>query len=142
MKIEVKRIARRDTYTIGKLYIDDKYMCDTLEDTDRGLTDSMSVDDIKGKKVYGKTAIPSGTYKVSWTYSNKFKKYLPLIENVKGFEGIRIHSGNIPADTYGCLLLGQNKVVGKVINSRDVCNKVLPMIENACKSENVTIKIS
>ena len=106
MNIELKRIARRDTYTIGKLYINGQYVCDVLEDTDRGLTNTMSLADIKAKKVYGKTAIPTGTYTVNWTYSNKFKKYLPIILNVPGFEGIRIHSGNVPDDTYGCLLLG------------------------------------
>ena len=78
MKIVLKRIAKRDSYTIGRLYIDGVKFCDTLEDKDRGLTQSMSVEDIKSKKVYGKTAIPTGTYTVSFNYSNKFRKQLPL----------------------------------------------------------------
>lgn len=106
MEIKVKRIAKRDTYTIGKLYIDGVYECDTLEDKDRGLTKSMKLDEIKAKKIYGKTAIPTGTYQVVWSYSAKFKKPLPLLLNVPGYEGIRIHSGNTDADTYGCLILG------------------------------------
>lgn len=74
MTILLKRIALRDTYTIGKLYIDGQYICDTIEDKVRDLS--------KEKKVYGETAIPYGTYKVLWTYSPKYKKYMPLLENV------------------------------------------------------------
>lgn len=78
----------------------------------------MSVEQIKKSKVYGETAIPTGTYSVTYTYSTRFKKYMPLINNVKGFDGIRIHSGNTAKDTLGCIIVGDNKVVGKVINSR------------------------
>lgn len=141
MEMLVKRIARRSTYTIGKLYIDGKYVCDTLEDVDRGLKQSMSLDEIKNIKVYEKTAIPTGTYKVLWTYSQKYKRNMPLLQNVPGYEGIRIHSGNGPDDTAGCILLGENKVVGKVINSRNTCNKLYPIIEKACKTGNVIITI-
>lgn len=141
MEILVKRIARRETYTIGKMYIDGKYVCDTLEDKDRGLKQTMPLEEIKEKKVYGKTAIPEGKYQVIWSYSNKFKKSLPLLLNVPGYEGIRIHSGNTDVDTYGCILLGENKVVGKVINSIVTCNKVLPLISKACGSEKVYITV-
>lgn len=106
MEILVKRIARKEKYTIGKMYIDGQYVCDTLEDTDRGLKKSMSLEEIKQKKVYGQTAIPEGKYQIIWSYSNKFKKNLPLLLNVPGYEGIRIHSGNTDVDTYGCILLG------------------------------------
>ena len=142
MEIVLNRIAKKDSYTIGKLYIDGKYVCDTCEDKDRGLTDSMTVEEIKSKKVYGQTAIPTGTYTVSYTMSNRFKKMMPLINNVKGFEGIRIHSGNTAADSLGCIILGENKAVGKVLNSRATCAKVYPMIEAASKKgENITITI-
>lgn len=142
MDILVKRVAKRETYTIGKLYIDGKYYCDTVEDKDRGLKDSMTVEDIKAQKVYGKTAIPTGTYSVSYTMSNKFKKMMPLINNVKGFEGIRIHSGNTADDSLGCIILGENKVTGKVLNSRATCEKVYKLIEAAVgKGEKVTIHI-
>ena len=114
-------------------------MCDTLEDRDRGLDDTMNVEDIKKKKVYGETAIPYGTYKVSITYSNRFKKMLPLIENVKGFSGIRIHSGNTAKDSLGCILVGENKEVGKVINSRKTFDVLFDLIKN---EKNLFITIS
>lgn len=105
MEIKVKRIARKDNYTIGHLYVDGEYLCDTLEDKDRGLKDTDDLEHIKKVKVKGETAIPMGAYKVRLTFSPRFKKTLPLIENVKGFDGIRIHSGNTPKDTEGCLLV-------------------------------------
>ena len=141
MEILVKRIARKEKYTIGKMYINGQYVCDTLEDTDRGLKQTMPLEEIKNKKVYGQTAIPTGKYQIVWSYSNKFKKSLPLLLNVPGYEGIRIHSGNTDVDTYGCILLGQNKVVGKVINSIATCNKVLPLIKDACGIEKVYITV-
>lgn len=124
MELTLKRIAKKDTYTIGKLYVDGEYFCDTLEDKDRGLTSDMSLKDIKKIKVYGQTAIPSGRYRVTMNMSSRFKKVMPLLLNVPGFDGIRIHSGNTAADTQGCILLGQNKVVGKVINSRIYTDKL------------------
>lgn len=128
IKLRIKRIAKQPTYTIGKLYIDDKYYCDTLEDTDRGLKQSDSLEQIKAKKVYGQTAIPTGEYYVNLTYSPKFKRILPVIYDVKGYEGIRIHSGNTPADTLGCVLVGYNKIKGKVINSKDTLNQLIDIL--------------
>lgn len=140
MKITLKRIALKGTYTIGKLYIDGEYFCDTLEDKVRDLNKN-GVFDNGEKKIYGQTAIPYGTYNVKWTYSNKFKKYMPLIENVPSFAGIRIHAGNSSADTQGCVLVGENKAVGKVLNSKNTVNKLYPIIEKACKNDSVTIEI-
>lgn len=139
MKLELKRIAKRPTYTIGRLYIDGQYFCDTCEDCDRGLRDDMPLDYIKHAKVYGITAIPTGTYKVSITYSQKFKKNLPLIHNVKGFEGIRIHSGNTADDSLGCVLVGENKAVGKVLNSRATMDRLMPIL---LKAKDIEITIS
>lgn len=116
------RIANRPTYCIGKLYIDGQYLCDTIEDTDRGLDDRMSEEDILKLKVKGETAIPSGIYPVTITYSPKYKKQMPLINNVKGYSGVRIHSGNTSKDTEGCVLVGLNKEVGKVLDSRKIYN--------------------
>lgn len=138
MRLELKRIAKRPTYTIGRLYIDGQYFCDTCEDCDRGLRDDMPLEYIKHAKVYGITAIPTGTYKVSITYSQKFKKNLPLIHNVKGFEGIRIHSGNTADDSLGCVLVGENKAVGKVLNSRATMDRLMPILLKA-KDMEITI---
>lgn len=139
MKLKLKRIAKKDTYTIGKLYIDDIYFCDTLEDRDRGITNDMTEEDISKIKVKGETAIPIGTYNISITYSPKFKRDMPLIENVKGFAGIRIHSGNTDKDSEGCILVGENKIIGKVINSRETYNK---LFNRLVKEKNkITIEI-
>jgi hypothetical protein len=114
------------SYTIGRLYANSIIVSDTIEDRDRGLTDSMPLTQIKAKKIYGETAIPKGTYTVVGTVSPKFKnrvwakKYngiVPEIIGVKGFSGIRIHPANTAAELLGCIAPGQNKVKGKVINS-------------------------
>lgn len=140
MKLTLKRIALRPTYTIGKLYIDDAYFCDTLEDAVRDTNKSGKFDNGE-QKIKGKTAIPYGTYEIKWTYSPRFKKYTPQLMNVPSFEGIRIHSGNSSDHTEGCLLLGENKQVGKVLNSRATINKFYPIIKEACSNGKVTIEI-
>jgi len=95
MLIEVKRFEFKDTYTVGKMYIDNIYECYTLEDVVR-----------KGAKVNGQTAIPTGTYNLIINHSNRFNRDLPLLENVPNFTGVRIHSGNTSANTEGCILVG------------------------------------
>lgn len=140
MKLTLKRIALRPTYTIGKLYIDDAYFCDTLEDTVRDTNKSGKFDNGE-QKIKGKTAIPYGTYEIKWTYSPRFKKYTPQLMSVPSFEGIRVHAGNTSADTEGCLILGENKQVGKVLNSRATINKFYPIIKKACSNGKVTIEI-
>lgn len=140
MKLTLNRIALRQTYTIGKLYIDGKYFCDTLEDTVRDTNKSGKFDNGE-EKIKGKTAIPYGTYEIKWTYSPRFKKYTPQLMNVPSFEGIRIHSGNSSTDTEGCLLLGENKKVGMVLNSRATINKFYTLIKKACSKGKVTIEI-
>lgn len=117
MNILVDRFYKGSKYTVGKLYIDNKYICDTMEDKDRGLTQDMPLTEIKKKKVYSQTAIPTGTYKVVVNNSPKFKRNLPRLLNVPGYEGILIHRGNTHVDSAGCILVGENKLVGKVINS-------------------------
>lgn len=140
MKLTLKRIALRPTYTIGKLYIDDAYFCDTLEDTVRDINKNGKFDNGE-QKIKGKAAIPYGTYEIKWTYSPRFKKYTPQLMNVPSFEGIRVHAGNTSADTEGCLILGENKQVGKVLNSRATINKFYPIIKEACSNGKVTIEI-
>ena len=127
MKLELKRIAYKETYTIGKLYIDGIYFADTLEDK------------VRDMKIKDKTAIPCGTYKVQITYSNRFKKMMPLLLNVPGFEGIRIHNGNSESDTSGCILVGQNKVKGKLVNSRVIYEMLMDKL-NKEKDIEIIIK--
>lgn len=119
MKIIVKRTFLGKDYTIGKMYLDGAYFCDTLEDTVRPA----------GHKIYGETAIPAGKYKVIKTMSPRFKKLLPLICDVPGFAGVRIHAGNTAADTEGCILVGENKIKGKVINSQITMNKLMAKLD-------------
>ena len=129
MEILIKRTAKLNEYTIGNLYIDDQYLCNTLEDTDRGLKDSQSLLYIKAKKIFSKTAIPTGTYKVELTYSFRFKRVLPLIVGVKGFDGIRIHQGNFPKDTEGCILVGKNTFKGGISESKETLEKLLKKLD-------------
>ena len=140
MEITLKRVALRDTYTIGKLYIDGSYFCDTLEDKVRDLNKD-GVFDNGEVKIKGKTAIPYGTYEVVWSYSPRFGKFTPRLLNVNSFDGVLIHSGNTAEDTEGCIIVGQNKEVGKVLNSRETVNKLYPIIEDACKKEKVELEV-
>ena len=139
MKLTLRRIARKNAYTIGRLFVDGVYFCDTIEDCDRGLTDQMAEAEIKRKKVYGETAIPTGTYKVILNYSPKYKKTMPLLLNVKGFSGIRIHSGNYATDSLGCIIVGFNKKVGMVVESRATYNKLFDILRSA-KGIEIEIK--
>lgn len=121
MKVVIERYERAKNYTIGNMYVDGRLFCNTIEDADRGLCQDMSEAQIAAKKVYGETAIPTGKYKVQITYSPKYKRKMPQILNVKGFEGIRIHSGNTAKDSLGCVLLGDKLKAGFVTNSRLRC---------------------
>ena len=140
MRLTLKRIANRKDYCIGKLYINGKYFCDTLEDVDRGLDDSMTEDEIKQSKIKEQTAIPVGIYTVLLTYSPKYKRIMPLINNVKGYSGIRIHSGNSSKDTEGCLLVGKNTVVGRLTDSRNTYNALFKRLQQK-GSNKITIEI-
>lgn len=137
MKLTLKRIALRPTYTIGKLYIDGKYFCDTCEDKVRDANKNGVFDE--EKKVYGITAIPYGTYKVILSMSNRFKRVLPLLLDVPEFSGIRIHSGNSADDSLGCILVGENKQVGKVLNSRKTEQKLMKILKET--DEDIEIEI-
>lgn len=142
MEIKVNRIARKGGYTIGRLFINNEYFCDTLEDTDRWLKSTMSVNEILAKKRKGITAIPTGKYDVILSFSPRFKRVLPLLLSVKCYEGVRIHAGNTAEDTEGCLLVGENKERGKVINSRATLEKLMSvLLECEKKKEKVTILI-
>ena len=140
MNLVLKRIYLGQDYTIGKLYIDDIYFCDTLEDKVRDINKDGKFGN--GEiKIHSETAIPYGTYEIRVTYSNHFKRNLPLLLNVSSFEGIRIHRGNTPADTEGCILLGENKIKGKVINSTQYELALTDKLINAQKNNKITIDI-
>lgn len=118
MKIILKRIFKGPDYTIGKLSIDGKYFCDTLEDTVRA----------PGVKIPGKTAIPAGKYKIKLTESLRFKRLMPRLMDVPGFTGVLIHAGSTAEDTRGCILVGKNLVKGKVLDSRETFAKLLRLL--------------
>lgn len=114
-----KIIVNRDTYnpknTLGKMYINDVFFCETLEDVVRDINKDGDLADTNETKVYGETAIPSGIYKMIINMSNRFKKEMPLLLDVKGFEGIRIHAGNTDIDTHGCILVGLTRIKNNTI---------------------------
>lgn len=118
VELLLKRIFKGPQYTIGKLYINGKYFCDTLEDV------------VRETKIPNETAIPPGTYKVIVNMSPRFKRLLPRLLNVPGFDGILIHRGNTPSDTSGCILVGENKVKGKVINSTPYEKKLVEILKD------------
>ena len=185
MEIVIKRIAKKNTYTIGRLYLladgdvkrktlpgkhtgdkrsfrnsfdmeklsKDTYFCDTLEPTWRNLKGiDLKPEEVNAKysrqsgkvarKIPGHTAIPEGSYRVLVTLSPRFKEWLPYIQGVPDFEGIRIHAGNYPDDTQGCILVGENRLRGMVVNSRIWLHRLMKRIKEAEKgNEAVWITI-
>ena len=151
MDLILKRIFKGTDYTIGNLYVNGDKFSDTLEDTDRGLNSTMNLDDIKKIKKAGITAIPTGRYKITLNVqSPKFKHYkqyefcdgyLPRLVGVPGFDGILIHIGNYPADTDGCLLVGQNTKKGMVTNSTNTFKELYARLK-AANANNESIYIT
>ena len=141
MEILVVRYHKKPTYTIGKMFLNGMYFCDTLEDTDRGLSDSMPLSQIQKQKRYGDTAIPTGRYLVELTASPRFGRTLPILIGVKGFDGIRIHRGNTSEDTLGCILVGYNKAVGKVINSANTEQRLMDALRQTQYGEKIYITV-
>lgn len=147
MKIKLKRIALKKDYTIGKLYIDDVYFCDTLEDTVRDLNKNGKFDNDE-KKIYGQTAIPYGTYEVTTNVvSSRFKNRIwakpyngkiPRLLNVQSFDGVLLHPGSSQLDTSGCILVGKNTIVGRLTDSQKTFHLLMQKIKN---QKNITIEI-
>ena len=145
MEILVYRKWPRVGYCIGRVYIDGQLVCNSLEDEDRGLSDAMDERVIRNRKIYGKTAIPKGRYKIDMTtVSPKFSKYpfymevcqgkLPRLKNVKGFDGILIHVADGPkgADLLqGCIGVGENRIVGGLVNGKETFKKVYKLMKDA-----------
>lgn len=141
MKLRLERKYFKDTYTIGNLYIDDSFFCNTLEDKNRDLNKNGKFDNGE-VKMYAETCIPFGTYDVKITFSPKFKRELPWLQNVPSFTGILIHRGNTAKDSAGCILVGENKAVGKVLNSTPYEEKLVKMMKEATtRGEEITIEI-
>lgn len=152
MELKLKRRYKGDGYTIGMLTVDGKYFCDTLENTDRGLDQSMTEANIRHIKVKGATAIPTGTYRIDMaTKSPRFKArwwarqfggIVPRLVGVKGFVGVLIHPGNTADDTDGCILCGENKVKGQVVNSAATYVRLVnAMLDALVRGETITITI-
>ncbi len=150
MELRLKRIARRETYTIGRLYIDGERFCDTIEDKDRGMSQSLPVSVNIAKKKKGVTAIPTGRYRITLdVVSPRFSKKsayrfcegrLPRLVNVPAFDGVLIHIGNTARDTEGCILVGQNKAVGKVLNSTETFRKLYERLKASKDYIYITIE--
>lgn len=150
MELLLKRIARRDSYTIGHLYIDGQYFCDTCEDADRGLRQDLPLSVNMAKKRRGITAIPTGRYRV--TLGVKSKKYstkkqydftggfIPRLVNVPAFDGILIHIGNTAADSEGCILVGRNTKVGMVLESTKTFRDLYARLKSATGEIYITVK--
>ncbi len=153
MKLKVERRWPKVTYTIGRLYIDGIFYCNTLEDYDRGLKQSDPLHVIQRKKVAGETAIPKGLYEVSMNvtspkyagvawYYNFCRGKMPRLKDVPGFDGILIHPGTTALDTKGCILVGKNTKVGKLTDSRACFQQVYKLMKAAADSgEEITIEI-
>ena len=156
MELTLKRIALMSEYTIGKLYVDGEYVCDTIEDTVRDL-------DKDGKfangevKIPGKTAIPYGRYEITmkvkspkysnfskYSWAKKYDGYLPRLLNVPHFDGVLIHVGNSALDSEACVLVGENKVVGKVINSVNTFRRLMDdyLVPAKKRNENIVITVN
>jgi len=133
MELQLKREIFTEQSTIGTLTIDGKFECYILEDKDRGINNTLTLEQIMRVKVYGKTAIPYGRYEVDWTMSARFKKMMPILLNVIGWSGIRIHSGNSELDSLGCLLCGTRKLTNRITESTIATNKLYAKIEAAKK---------
>lgn len=146
MNLKSIRKFKGEKYTISDFYINGVKLCNICEDPVRELVDKNKDGDFNDPgegKIYGSTAIPAGKYEVIITYSNRFKKYLPLLLNVPGYDGIRIHPGNSAIDTHGCLLPGINDMQGRVSQSIKYFTLIFDKISNAIniKKEKVFIDI-
>lgn len=135
MKLKINREHCKSNYTIGDLYINYEdgsgynFYCNTMEDRVRDLNKDGDLNDKGEGKVFKETAIPYGTYYLELSFSTKYKKIMPRILNVKGFDGILIHPGNTAEDSWGCILIGDNTEQGMVTNSINTFKKLMLLFE-------------
>lgn len=141
MEIKVERKVKTEISTIGRVMVGNVLECYSLEDRDRDLKQTDDLPSIIKRKVFAKTAIPSGRYEVIISYSNRFKKQMPLLLNVPGFEGVRIHSGNKAEDTEGCILLGKSEGVNWIGQSRNAYDALMDELRAVTLQEKIFITI-
>lgn len=155
LNLELRRIFTNSGYTIGHLFINGEYVCDTIEDADRGLRSDMPLKEIKAKKVYGETAIPTGTYDITmntksqkysdferYKWAKDYDGYLPRLLNVPGFDGVLIHVGNYAnPDSLGCILVGFNKAKGMVTDSTTTFKMLMNKYLVPASKQNTKISI-
>lgn len=139
-EIFIRRVDRNDKRTISPFEYSGVTIF-TLEDTDRNLKQDMPLAGIKEIKVPGKTAIPYGRYEVGISYSNRFKKLMPIVFDVPGFSGIRIHPGNTEEDTDGCPLVGLSRSTDTVLQSRIAYSRFFEWLEKTLKTEKVYLNV-
>lgn len=151
MEIKVDRKWKKEKYTIGRLYINGEFICNTIEDTDRGLTQSMSEEEIKSKKIYGQTAIPTGRYKILMNvvspkfsqkefYMNVCKGKVPRLEGIKGFSGVLIHSAATADNVEGCIGVGFNTEIGRLTSIKEAFEKVYSKLSSSKEDIWITIE--
>jgi hypothetical protein len=128
MKLKVVREIKTEVSTIGKLFVNEKFFCYTLEDKDRGLKQTDSLLFINTKKIFGVTAIPSGSYELIVNLSPKFKRMLPRILNIKGFDGVLMHRGNSADHSLGCILVGYKKGDNAIFDSTKAENDLVNLL--------------
>ena len=142
LKIFVERKYYKEEYTIGNMFIDGKWFCNTLEDKDRGLSQSLSLSQNKKLKVYGKTAIPKGVYDIEIHFWSKYRINVPLLKDVPAFTGILIHNGKDQNSTLGCILVGLNTIKGKLTDGKKYLTELTKIIKDAkSKGKKVIIEI-
>ena len=154
MELLLDRKYKKEKYTIGNLYVDGRWVCNTLEDTDRGLSQSLPLSVNKAKKRAGVTAIPTGRYRVTLEIQSpkmlrnpsKYTAYafcdyrVPRLINVPAYEGVLIHIGNTAAHSEGCVLVGMNTVKGQLTQSTETFRRLYAMLKGATGSIYITIK--
>ncbi|MCM1312275.1 MAG: DUF5675 family protein [Bacteroides sp.] len=135
MELVVKRVAFRSTYTVGCLYVDHKFFCDTFE--------PRAINWAVEKKIPGRTAVPEGIYSITLALSQKFLRLMPYLKGVPEFQGVMFHWGNYPRHTTGCILVGDNTDTGKLFNSKKTFLRLFPLIADAVRrGEKVSLRIT
>lgn len=127
----VTRVVDGENYTLGRVYLDNVFFCQSLEDEDRFL--ERSLENVSERKVYGRTAIPRGRYRLITSFSNRFQRVLPAVLDVPGYSGIRIHGGNGPDDSLGCILVGQVRTSSGIAKCADTVQRIIDQIDDAAE---------